>query len=56
MDLGKNNRPYDGVDILPIVNGEVKRRPEPLAFDFQDQAVLMDGEFKIYSVDKGGNS
>lgn len=55
VDLGKNNRPYDGVDILPIVNGEVKRRPEPLAFDFQDQAVLMDGEFKIYSKDKGGN-
>tara|TARA_R110002033_G_scaffold5091_2_gene22741 strand:- start:188 stop:589 length:402 start_codon:yes stop_codon:yes gene_type:complete len=53
VDLAKNKRPYDGVDILPIVNGEVKRRTEPLAFDFQDQAALIDNEYKIYSDDSG---
>ena len=53
VDLAKNKRPYDGVDILPIVKGEVKRRTEPLAFDFQDQAALIDNEYKIYSDDSG---
>tara|TARA_R110000823_G_scaffold72518_3_gene166766 strand:- start:1841 stop:2242 length:402 start_codon:yes stop_codon:yes gene_type:complete len=53
VDLKKNNRPYDGVDMLPIVNGEVMRRTEPLAFDFQGQAALIDNEYKIYSDDGG---
>ncbi|MEG3658152.1 sulfatase-like hydrolase/transferase [Arenibacter palladensis] len=53
VDLSKNKRPYDGVDMLPIVKGEVKRRTEPLAFDFQGQAALIDNEYKIYSEDNG---
>jgi len=53
VDLKKSNRPYDGVDMLPIVNGEVMRRTEPLAFDFQGQAALIDNEYKIYSDDGG---
>ena len=53
IDLSKNKRPYDGVDMWPIVKGEVKRRTEPLAFDFQGQAALIDNEYKIYSDDNG---
>ncbi|NNG11397.1 MAG: N-acetylgalactosamine 6-sulfate sulfatase, partial [Arenibacter sp.] len=44
-----------GVDLLPIVNGEVERRSKPLAFDFQGQAALIDNEYKIYSDDGGQN-
>ena len=53
VDLDKNKRPYGGVDILPIVKGEIKRRKEPLAFDFNEQAVLIDNDYKIYSDDGG---
>jgi len=53
VDLNKNIRPYDGVDILPIVKGEVKQRMQPLAFDFQGQAALIDNDYKIYSDDGG---
>lgn len=55
VDLKKNKRPYDGVDILPIVQGKVKQRSAPLAFEFQKQAALMDNEYKIYSNDEGQN-
>ncbi|MCK0148127.1 sulfatase-like hydrolase/transferase [Arenibacter sp. F26102] len=53
VDIKKNKRLYDGVDMLPIVKGEVKRRTEPMAFDFQGQAALIDNEYKIYSDDSG---
>lgn len=53
VDLDKNKRPYDGVDMLPIAKGEVKQRTKPLAFDFQEQAALIDNEYKIYSDDGG---
>ncbi len=55
VDLNQNKRPYDGVDLLPIVNGDVERRSKPLAFDFQGQAALIDNEYKIYSDDGGQN-
>ncbi|WP_205164678.1 MULTISPECIES: sulfatase [Arenibacter] len=54
-DLVKDHRPYDGTDLLPFVNGSVKERLKPLAFDFQGQGALIDNEFKIYSKDKGEN-
>ncbi len=53
VDLKKNERPYDGVDILPMVQGNIERRSEPLAFEFQGQAALIDNEYKIYSKDNG---
>ena len=53
VDLSENKRPYDGVDMLPIVKDEVKQRTKPLAFDFQSQAALIDNEYKIYSDDSG---
>lgn len=53
VDVKKNKRPYDGVDILPMVQGQIERRSEPLAFEFQEQAALIDNEYKIYSNDNG---
>lgn len=53
VDLKKNKRPYDGVDILPMVQGYIAQRSEPLAFEFQEQAALIDNEYKIYSNDMG---
>ncbi|WP_201799501.1 sulfatase [Zobellia amurskyensis] len=53
VDLKKNHRPYDGIDILPIAQGKVEERDKALAFEFQKQAALMNNEYKIYSADKG---
>ena len=55
VNLKKYERPYDGVDILPIVLGDYKYRSEPLAFEFKKQAALIDNTYKIYSGDKGRN-
>ena len=53
VDIEKYGRPYDGVDLLPIVQGEVEQRKKALAFEFQEQAALIDNGYKIYSKDKG---
>ena len=55
VDLTKYNRPFDGVDFLPFVEGKVNKRTKPLAFEFQGQAALIDNEYKIYSSDNGQN-
>jgi len=53
INIEKFDRPYDGVNLLPLINGTVKKREKHLAFRFEQQAVLMDEEYKIYSVDGG---
>lgn len=55
VDLNTYNRPFDGVDIIPIIQGKVKQRNKPLAFEFQEQAALIDNGYKIYSSDNGQN-
>ncbi len=53
LDLKEYKRPFDGTDLLPIAQGEVKQRFKPLAFEFQDQLALIDNNYKIYSRDGG---
>ena len=53
INLKKYQRPFDGINILPIVQGNVRQRKDPLAFSFQEQAALIGQEYKIYSSDEG---
>ena len=53
IDIAKYDRPYDGVNLLPLVNGTVERREKSLAFRFRQQASLMNETYKIYSNDGG---
>ena len=53
INLEKYDRPYDGVNLLPLINGTVDRREKSLAFRFQQQASLMNEAYKIYSDDGG---
>ena len=53
IDLAKYERPYDGVNLLPLVNGTVERRGKSLAFRLRQQASLMNESYKIYSSDGG---
>jgi arylsulfatase A-like enzyme len=48
-------RPYDGVSLLPLIRGRMRKRPEPIAFESRDQVSLTDNRFKIYSNDGGAS-
>ncbi|MCY4673479.1 MAG: sulfatase-like hydrolase/transferase [Bacteroidetes bacterium] len=53
INLEKYNRPYDGVSLLPLINGTVEKREKNLAFRFRQQASLINEVYKIYSNDGG---
>jgi arylsulfatase A-like enzyme len=46
-------RPYDGISLLPLLKGDMRERPQPIAFEFQDQVSLVGNQYKIYSRDGG---
>jgi len=49
-----DNRPLDGVSLLDEQVNIKKHRP-PLVFKYYKQAAVMEGKYKIYSVDEGQN-
>ncbi len=50
----KYNRPYDGINILPLLHGITKKREQNLAFRINQQASIIGEVYKIYSTDGGG--
>ncbi len=40
-------RPYDGISILPIIDGTMTQRPQPIGFRFGSQASMSDNRFKL---------
>lgn len=46
-------RPYDGVSLLPLIEGKMSERPRPIGFESGNQVSLTDNRYKIYSRDKG---
>lgn len=55
IDLAKYERPFDGINLMPVIEGKVKERKSHLVFNLQSQMALMDDRFKIYSEDAGEN-
>lgn len=47
------NRPYDGVSLLPLIKGNLSSRPKPIAFESRKQVSLTDNRWKLYSGDQG---
>jgi arylsulfatase A-like enzyme len=45
--------PVDGVSLLPLFKGKMKKRPRPIGFQSAKQLSLTDNRYKIYSPDKG---
>ena len=43
----------DGISLLPMIDGDMKKRPLPVAFESRDQVSLSDNRYKIYSSNKG---
>ncbi len=48
-----DQRPIDGVSLLPLIQGTMKERPKPLAFHIQGKAAWHDGTMKAVR-DSGG--
>ncbi|MBJ42283.1 MAG: N-acetylgalactosamine 6-sulfate sulfatase [Planctomycetaceae bacterium] len=46
-------RPYDGISLMPVINGNLAQRPRPIAFESQQQVSLIDNRYKIYSKNDG---
>ena len=55
INLEKYNRPYDGMNLLPLLRGTMEKREQNLAFRINQQASLIGEVYKIYSND-GGNA
>lgn len=49
VDIKKYQRPYDGIDILPLALGKTTGRKKHLAFEIEKQAALIQGNYKLYS-------
>lgn len=40
-------RPYDGISLLPLIEGKMTQRPRPIAFESAGMATLSDNRFKL---------
>jgi arylsulfatase A-like enzyme len=40
-------RPLDGVSLRPVLEGRRLRRGQPIAFEYQEQLALIDGDYKV---------
>ncbi|MBG86394.1 MAG: N-acetylgalactosamine 6-sulfate sulfatase [Verrucomicrobiales bacterium] len=49
-----DKRPLDGVNLLPLINGSMSKRPRPLAFHIRGKAAWHDGMMKAYGDVKKG--
>jgi arylsulfatase A-like enzyme len=47
------SRPYDGVSLLPLIEGDMSERPRPIAFESRNQVSLTSNRYKLYSSNKG---
>lgn len=47
LDIELPDRPYDGMDIMPILKGEQPERGKPIAFYFRDAVALSGERYKL---------
>ncbi|MEO0416960.1 MAG: N-acetylgalactosamine 6-sulfate sulfatase, partial [Verrucomicrobiota bacterium] len=48
-----DDRAVDGVSLMPLIEGEMKIRPQPLGFHITGKAAWHDGDFKAIRDSKG---
>jgi arylsulfatase A-like enzyme len=55
LDIERTDvQPLDGVSLLPLIEGSMQQRPEPIAFESAGQVALVDNRYKIVHQPKGG--
>jgi len=45
--------PIDGVSLLPLIEGTMTQRPQPIGFQSRNQVALIDNRYKLYSANQG---
>ena len=53
LDMKGKPEPIDGVSLLPLIEGTMKKRPRPIGFQARNQLALSDNRYKIYSSNSG---
>lgn len=48
-----DSRPLDGVSLVPVFEGHMKQRPEPIGFQSRNRAALSDNRYKLIKYPKG---
>jgi arylsulfatase A-like enzyme len=49
-------RPYDGVSLLPVMEGRLAQRPQPIGFQTRSMSTLTDNRYKLVHRRQGGGS
>ncbi|MDH4202449.1 MAG: sulfatase-like hydrolase/transferase [Phycisphaerae bacterium] len=52
-ELEGSVKPIDGISLVPLIDGTMDHRPEPIGFQSKNQRALSDNRYKIYSSDEG---
>jgi arylsulfatase A-like enzyme len=47
------DRKLDGISLLPMIEGEMDRRPRPMAFELGHQRAYLDRPYKLFTSDGG---
>ena len=47
--------PLDGISLLPVIEGTLKERPQPIGFESAGQVALIDGRYKLIRVSSDKN-
>ncbi|HBL44504.1 MAG TPA: N-acetylgalactosamine 6-sulfate sulfatase [Planctomycetaceae bacterium] len=50
------DRPLDGMNLLPVIEGKLKERSQPIGFQFKKQAVWMTQQFKLLKTQRKNKS
>jgi arylsulfatase A-like enzyme len=53
IQQNSDNRPYDGISLLPFIQKANAQRAEPIAFESGKRQALIDNRYKLITVDKG---
>jgi len=53
FEMDGQPEPTDGVNLLPLIDGRMKERPRPIAFESRGQIALVDNRWKLLTRDKG---
>jgi len=53
LDLETDIEPLDGISLVPLFNGEMKQRPQPIGFQSGAKLALIDNRYKIIATARG---
>jgi len=50
LESDQQPRPVDGISLLPLIDGKIQSRPQPIGFQTGHQAALVDNRFKLVRI------